>query len=364
MGLIRIFTCVLLIGAAAESLRRGYAEILYSWPTRERLERATSLDPGNAFHHVALGHWQEEAGQDPRAAYRAAVERLPADALLWVRLGLAEEIAGNVTEAERCLLEASRRSRKYDVRWALANFYYRQQRPAEFITWARSSMEMAYTDLKPLFELAWSLVGDGERIRHEILPERRPVWLQYAMWAGSNRNWDEAAAAAEKLRKPAEPLERPPLAALASMLIDNHRFEEGFRVWMRLGSRDVPRMEWTPLPGRGVSVVVLEPGKRWRVDLNGDQPERCAVLTRLLPPASGALRELRWKAGEENPGFIWEASTAGKGQVVARGNWADGYLQVRSPEAVNVTLIYERVPGRMRFEGSLTVEALEVRESR
>ncbi|MCC6589352.1 MAG: hypothetical protein IT168_21820 [Bryobacterales bacterium] len=345
-------------------MRRGYAEILYAWPSRDRLERATAIDPGNAFHHVALGHWQEEAGQDPRPAYRAAVERLPADALLWVRLGLAEEIAGNIPEAERCLLEAGRRSRKYDVRWALANFYYRRQRPAEFITWAKASMEMAYTDLRPLFDLASSLLGDGARVRHEVLPERRPVWLQYALWAASNRNWDEAAAAAEKLGPPAEPSDRPPLAGLANVLIENRRFDEGFRVWRRLGSRDVPRMEWTPLAGRGVSVVVLEPGKRWRVDLNGDQAERCAVLTRLLPPASGALRELRWKAGGQNPGFLWEAATAGKGQVVARASWADGYLQVLSPEAVTVTLLYERPPGRMRFEGSLAVEALAVRESR
>lgn len=365
MGLIRILTCVLLVVAAVESVRRGYAEILYAWPSRERLERATAADSGNAFHHVALGHWQEEAGEDPRGAYRAAVERLPADALLWIRLGLAEEIAGNVGEAEHCLIEASRRSRKYDVRWALANFYYRQQRPTEFVAWAKASMEMAYTDLKPLFELAWSLLGgNGERIRSEILPERRPVWLQYALWAGLNRYWDEATAAAEKLGKPTEPGERASLAGLANMLFDNHRFDEGFVIWRRLGSRDVPRMEWTPLAGRGVSVVVLTPGKGWRVDLNGDQPERCALFTRLLPPAAGALRELRWKAGDQDAGFLWEVAAAQTGKLVGRGSWADGYLQLHSPEAVRVTLIYERAPGRMRFEGSLTVEALEVRESR
>ena len=122
-------------------------------------------------------------------------------------------------------------------------------------------------------------------------------------------------------------------------------------------------MEWTPLAGRGISVVVLDPVKRWRVDLNGDQLERCALLTRLLPPASGA-RELRWKPGGQDGGFLWEIEAAQTRKVLARGSWVDGYLPIRSQDAVNLTLYYERVPGRMRFEGSLTIQGLDVRESR
>lgn len=343
--------------AVAAVIRRGWAEVLFAWPTRGRIEQALSLDAGNAFHHVALAGFLEEGGDDPRPALRAAVSRLPADALLWVRLGLAEEAAGQTAEAERLLLVAAERSRKHDVRWTLANFYFRQGREAEFVRWARETLLMAYGDSTPLFDLALGMLSGTERIRGEVLPpERRPVWIQYAFWAAGKKEWGEAEAAAAYLGNPKDDAERGALSGLAETLLASYRNEAALDLWQRLGRRGVPSLEWRTQAYKGVSVVTFASDRRWRLNLTGEQPERCELLARLVPPRTG---ELKWRPEPAVEGFYWEIRSHGVPVAPARRvAWKEGRLALPEDVVSRVALVYERPPRHLRFEGELPVELI------
>jgi len=339
------------------AIRRGWAEVLFAWPTRGRIEQAIRLDPGNAFHHVALGRFLDDDGDDPRPAFRAAVSRLPADALLWVRLGLAEEAAGQTAVAERLLLSAAARSRKHDVRWTLANFYFRQGREAEFVHWARETLSMAYGDSTPLFHLASSMLPSGARIRAEVLPPgRRPVWIQYAFWTANRKDWAETEASAAHLGGPKDEGERAALASLAEVLLANYRNEAALQLWQRLGRRGVPSLEWRLQAHKGVSAVTFANDRRWRLNLTGDQPERCELLVRLAPPGAPAMR---WKPGQPVEGFYWEARGHSPApEPVRRVPWNEGRLPLPEDVVSRVALVYERPARHLRFEGELPVELI------
>lgn len=357
LGFQRLVACAVCLLAAVAAIRRGWAEVLFSWPTRGRIEQAIRLDPGNAFHHVALGRILEEGGDDPRPALRDALFRLPADALLWVRLGLAEEAAGNTAEAERLLLRAAKHSRKHDVRWTLANFYFRQGKEAEFVHWARETLLMAYGDSTPLFDLAAGLLAAGTRIRTEVLPpDRRPVWIQYAFWSAGRKDWVEAEAGAAYLGGPKEDAERATLASLAEVLLASYRNEAALELWQRLGRRGVASMEWRTQAHKGVSTVTFASDRRWRVNLTGDQPERCELLVRLVPPG---VSEIRWKPAMAVEGFYWEARGHSPSPTpVQRVRWQEGRMPVAKDSLSRVALVYERPPRHVRFEGELHVELI------
>lgn len=357
MGFQRLAACVVCLLAVAAVIRRGWAEVLFSWPTRGRIEQAMRLDPGNAFHHVALAGFLEEEGGDPRPALRAAISRLPADALLWVRLGLAEEAAGQTMEAERLLLVAAERSRKHDIRWTLANFYFRHGREAEFVRWARETLLMAYGDSAPLFDMAQGMLSSADRIRGEVLPAgRRPVWIQYAFWAAAKREWSEAEAAAAWLGNPKDDAERGALSGLAETLLANYRNETALDLWQRLGRRGVPSLEWRTQAHKGVSAITFASDRRWRLNLTGDQPERCELLVRLVPPGTG---EMKWRPEPVVEGFSWEVRSHTLPPAPTRRiAWKEGRLALPEGAVARVALVYERPPRHVRFEGELPVELI------
>jgi hypothetical protein len=146
------------------------------------------------------------------------------------------------------------------------------------------------------------------------------------------------------------------LASLAELLLASYRNEAALALWQRLGRRDVASMEWRTQAHKGVSTVTFASDRRWRVNLTGDQPERCELLLRLVPPG---VSEIRWKPGTAVEGFYWEArdhSSAPK--PVQRVRWQEGRLPMVKGSMSRVVLVYERPPRHVRFEGELHVELI------
>jgi len=112
----------LLVWAGFASIRQAWAEHLFASGRPEQMRRALELISGRAEFYLGLAEVAERAGEDPIPWLRQAAVLSPADASIRIHLGLREEIAGRVAEAEAQLLEAARLSRKYLPRWTLANF--------------------------------------------------------------------------------------------------------------------------------------------------------------------------------------------------------------------------------------------------
>lgn len=359
---VRWAACVALIGGAVAAGKRGVAEVLTASADRDRVGWAIRIDDGEAYRHVALSKLLEDAGEDPRPELQASIRLQPADALLWVRLGLAEESAGRAAEAEKFLLEAAKRSTKHEVKWALANFYFRQANAGEFVRWTKAALENAYGDVRTLFDLCTTLIPDGERVRREILPARRPVWLQYATHAASKRRWTEAEAAAEWLGEPQDADERRALSDLVGTLIENQRADGARRLWGKLGQTGVPLLEWHAATLPGVASGVSANGLR--VTLNGDQPEQCELLWKVAV-AEGGETALTWRTSKAAPGLVWEVREYSPGlRLVARGAWDAGRLEFEGPRLVRLGLVYERGKGSMRLEGALDVQDVRLAAAR
>jgi hypothetical protein len=209
--------------------------------------------------------------------------------------------------------------------------------------------------MSPLFELAWEMLGgDGGRIRGELLGERRGNWLGYAAWAAGKGRWEEAQRAAAQMGAPRNEDERRALGKLAEQMAGSGQEEGASAIWEALGRQGVAAFEWQGVEERGVRVTALEPGRRYRVELSGDQAERCQLLTRLY---GRGTRRLRWRADELGAGFYWEAERQGRRR---RAAWKQGEMELEGEGAGRIALVYERPRGEVRFEGRVTVEGLEL----
>jgi hypothetical protein len=117
-----------------------------------------------AFRSQTAGRAVGILGSAPKAEYvegarglQSALETNARFTHARIRLGLAQEVAGEISAAERTLLEAARWDRQYLPAWTLANFYYRRENPDQFWEWAARAAELCYDDSRPLLRLAASL---------------------------------------------------------------------------------------------------------------------------------------------------------------------------------------------------------------
>ena len=124
----------LLIIALFQAARLAWADTLFRRATTADMAQAARLCPDHSQYEFGL------AQADPdRAAkhYRRALELNPY--MTKARIALASEMEwrGNAKDSEAMLLEGERRDKQYAPAWALANFYFRQDRPEQFWHWAR-----------------------------------------------------------------------------------------------------------------------------------------------------------------------------------------------------------------------------------
>src|SRR6516165_7228648 len=95
----------------------------------DNLRVATQLDPGNADYHIDLGRIYQYSLTDINAP--AAIEELnraaelnPFDAQTWLDLGAAQEIQGQLDQAESSLRRADYLAPKLPrFQWAIGNFF-------------------------------------------------------------------------------------------------------------------------------------------------------------------------------------------------------------------------------------------------
>ena len=292
-----------------------------------QVEKALAWAPGNSEY------WMAAAGlrDDPREALRRAVELNPYEARGWVRLGLAEEMEGNLAEAERCLLEAARRSLKFEPRWALTNFYFRRGRTEEFRMWAGEAARMSYGDPAPLFDLC-------RQVGRCAMPE-----LEYARFLAGRGEADEAAEILLGMEKP---------EWVSDGLLEAERAVE---LWKRT---------------RGERLEPLEKAIR----LSGMQAERYEVASQWVPVEKGreylieARHEARQLAGAipaERTGLKWVVEEDGRRVAESEGlRVGGGTVAVRfraGGKKARLALVHEREAGAVRVEAEVKIVRVRFR---
>jgi hypothetical protein len=366
------------------SLKVGYADRLYHQGTTATVARARRLLAENA------AFFQDDPRD--RSALEHAVAMNPRYSPGWIELGLRAEIGRQIPLAEQFLLEAARVDNTYEPRWTLANFYFRIGEQDKFWIWARKATEMAYYDQTPLFRLCWRATQDPAVILTRAIPPRPSILAQYLNFLLLQGKITEAEAVGEHLIPRSTVESAPLLVSYCDRLIGSGRMASAVRVWNALCERGLlpylrlepsqgrlltngeftipPRsagFDWRSQPPEGITAARVGSPSAFRFSFSGGQPERCQLLSQVLPVESSRGYQLVYNsrmAGIPAPsGLRWYVSDLATWKEISAAplqssedSWRQGTLSFVAPpgdRGVLVVLEYQRAQGTTRIEGEL-----------
>ncbi len=371
--------CITLLALAVASwwsIRLARADAAFRNHTPEDVARAIELAPENGEYLAMLALQAEYSGQDSTPLLAEIAARNPRASAPRIRLGLAAELRGDANQAERWLLEAFSVDRQFETRWTLANFYFRQNKPAEFWAWMRSALEMSYGDRAAAFDLCWQMSADAQTILDRAIPDRHDVVTWYLEYVLEHHRVAAIAGAANKLVSLRTPDDLPQLYAATDALLDAGQVREAADLWQALGNPrpdgvthpdfEPPRtghgFDWIFIEAAGVTHQSLE---GHRIRFSGQQPESCELLRQFIGGLhAGAAYTLHWEArnqGMSSPtGLEWSIASRA-GALAVSEDWSKGSLAFTadSDHAVLV-LTYRRPEGQVRTDGLVDLKRVTI----
>src|SRR6266849_4792340 len=219
------------------SVRNARADHFAGLQTRQALERATELEPGDARNWYLLGrYWQfnleDSDAQKAVRAFKIAVSVDPRSTVSWLGLGSAYESAGDLAHAREAFLQAKKTyPLSAEVAWQYGNFLLRQAEFESAFAEMRRAVESDPKRGAEAFSRAFRAEPDVDRILNRVLPPVRDVYFDVIgdqITDGHTENalkvWDRLVTIHPRL-----PLRDvfPLIAALRS----NKRIADARRVW-------------------------------------------------------------------------------------------------------------------------------------
>ena len=172
-------------------IRNARADHFAGLPTRQALERATELEPGDARNWYLLGrYWQfnlEDAdAQKAVRAYKIAVSVDPRSTVSWLGLGSAYESAGDLAHAREAFLQAKKAyPLSAEAAWQYGNFLLRLGELEPAFAEMRRAVESDPKRGAESFSRAFRAEPDVDRILNRALPPIRDVYVDII--------WDQIA---------------------------------------------------------------------------------------------------------------------------------------------------------------------------
>ena len=335
------FACISIVAALCLALlcwtlRLAYGSVVFQSREPEAIERATRLDPWNASYFAALATRSDPATGDE--AMRRATELDPLNSDYWIQRGIRAEFSGDLKSAERFYLEASRVSRLFAPRIALANFYFRQGDREQFWKWARAAFEISFGDLDGAFLLCWQVAPDAQVILDRALPRDPRTLAQFLNFVVRREGVEAGQPVAEELVKRADAASRDALLNDCDELLDGKRFSEAHEIWLGLARRGlvtatgtgaeknlvynasldtVPLhhgFDWNVIPGPEVLVAPDGNPGEIAVSFTGKQPEECEILSQIVALDAGGSYRFSFQGrtlSPSDPGLTWLIEDAG-----------------------------------------------------
>jgi hypothetical protein len=362
--------------AAAFSMRLAWADFEFRRGTEESVARAVRILPGNIQYRLFHALQMEYAGVDSTAELERAAALGPMSSAPRLRLGLAAEARGDVKNAEMWLLDAARADHEYEPRWALANFYFRQDRRDDFWKWMHSALEVSYGDRRPAFDLCWRVGKDAGEILRRGIPAHRDVlaaMLSYTL----QKHRDDAGTVANELAKFHDPGDVPLLDAACSVLLDAGDAGGAAHLWTAAGHSSaggvwngnfagVPTGEgfdWRLENPPGVTLARSE-GPRLRVELSGRQPENVRLLRQIVLLDPNRRYRLEWMSRTnglpEVTGLAWSLGSQRFPLISSEDDKKDGALIAAPKRLTSLELWYQRPSGQVRAEGWVQIREVSL----
>ncbi len=368
----RVFGAVALVALGAAvwfSIVLARADAYFRAATPEAVARAVQISPRNTEYLTLRALQLDYEGADSSGITREIAALTPYASAPRIKLGLAAEMSGDASAAEKYLLDAARVDRQFEPRWTLANFYFRAGRRGDFWTWIRAALDVSYGDRAPAFDLCWRMSNDAAEIER-ALPDRHGVASAYLAYLAQAKRTPAVLSAARRLATYRDRADLPLLYAACDQLLAA-RDPGAIEVWT-LAGHAAPKglfngdfesaplnhgFDWRAIESPGVTHIQETAPAAHRIALDGRQPEYGVLLAQTLTLDAGKRYTLRWEArtsGIKSPsGFEWRA--AGQSAVlIPSADWTAGELRFPAPDGFPaLELVYRRPLGEPRAEGSV-----------
>jgi hypothetical protein len=374
-ALMPILLAPLLAGAWL-SVHLTRADQQFQPHTPESVSRAVEIEPRNTEYLAFRALQLDYNGDDSTSLLTRAAELSPLSSAPRIRLGLAAEIRGDFATAEKWLLDAVRVDRQFEPRWALANFYFRQQNAERFWSSIRAALDTSYGDRRPAFDLCWRMgipaSSTAAIILERAIPDRREVVAAYLSYLLDSHR-ESVGPTAMKLARFGDPSDRELLLVACDVLIAANYAASARELWKSLGHSQPAGVfngsfattplnhgfDWRSTEIPGVTQMPIEqPQRARRIAFDGRQPESCALLSEVLLLEPHARYTLHWEAGTTGlpspSGIEWRI---GDQRMAVEGKAATFFA---TEELMPVTLFYQRPIGQARAEGSIEISGVTI----
>jgi hypothetical protein len=353
------------------------ADAYFREATPESVQRAVEIAPRNTEYLALRALQLDYDGGDSTALTEKIAALNPYSSAPRIKLGLAAEIRGDSSNAERWLLAAAAVDHQFEPRWTLANFYFRAEKPDPFWTWIRSALEVSYGDRTPAFDLCWRMSSDAGEILNRALPDRHEVTAAYLVYLSKTKRLKAVPAVARRVAAYRDEADLALLYGACDQLLAAHD-PAALDVWKLTGQSapsgvfngdfaSVPLnhgFDWRPREFPGVTHVSLNAPAGHRIAFNGQQPKSCSLLQQTLSLVAGQRYVLRWESrttGIKSPsGLEWRI--AGQhAALLPSGDWTPGDLAMTAHESFSdLELAYQRPVGEPRAEGNVELRHVRV----
>ncbi|MEZ5354556.1 MAG: hypothetical protein R2762_18140 [Bryobacteraceae bacterium] len=341
--------------------------------------RALALAPWNTSYRL------RDASPDD---LRSIVEHNPAASFRsgpWIALALSEEAAGDAAAAEKHFLHAVTLDATFAPRWALINFYLRQERKADFWKWSADGVRLFEGDLTGVYRLAIAEGGAGQAwIR---LQPKRPAALRQFLNLTLTLSDLPPSGAAAALAGHGRDSDRAQLLSYCERALKVGQVDAAVLVWNAMASRGLhPLGRLDPIRGPILSNGAFRhrpsgAGFDWRlpaasagsihlsarglaIELSGRQEDRVVLLRQILPVCSAVRYRLSAKVipgnGAVLEGLYWRIGPQASPRLSkSQAPWE--FVPLPPGQATVLELVAERESGRPRPEGSLAIEQVDIR---
>lgn len=263
--------CAIYLGFCA---REFLAARLSQQPRLTSLQRAVSLEPGNAAYWNSVGRYHLLLRQEPEAALpslKFAVALNSHRAEYWLDLSTAYQLLGDTARQETALDNAvSADPRTPQIAWKAANLYWVEGKPDHALQEFRVVAENDPYLLGPALERCWRIRPDVNA-QLSTLPARADIYSAFLALLITKDKKREAAAVWGRVARLHEPVDRKYVFSYIRYLFGKQYVEQAGHVWSDAATlADLSQYQPSPsnlLVNGDFSLPILNTGFDWQYDI-------------------------------------------------------------------------------------------------